>query len=198
MRNRKPLRLKDYDYSQDGCYFVTICTKDRINYFGEIIDGKMELNDYGKIAEKLWKGISNQFSNIILDEFVIMPNHIHGIIMIINDFAGNPSKEKSLKAINAKSNTNNDFPKNIPKMYSLQKTEHRSKMLLSKIIQAYKKTVSIRINNVNKKSGIKINIWHKSFYDHIIRNGNDLQNTQAYIFYNPVKWEFDKENLNNK
>ncbi len=78
-------RLKDYDYSQDGSYFVTICTKERELFFGEVQNNKMILNDLGVIAEKYWLEIPQHFENTELDEFIIMPNHIHGIIVIDND-----------------------------------------------------------------------------------------------------------------
>ena len=82
-RERKLNRLKNYDYSQSGCYFVTICTKNRIEHFGKIEDAKMILSQYGEIAERYWKEIPNYYKNGKIDEYIIMPNHIHGI-MIIN------------------------------------------------------------------------------------------------------------------
>ena len=81
-RNRRPNRLKDYDYSQAGYYLVTICTQDRVNYFGEIEKGRMRLNHIGQIVTDCWRVIPEHFRNTALDEFVVMPNHIHGIIVI--------------------------------------------------------------------------------------------------------------------
>lgn len=83
--NRRSIRLKGYDYSQSGLYFVTICTKDRVNIFGEIVDGEIILNDYGLIAQKQLIDLPDYFPNIKIDTFCIMPNHIHGIIVIDND-----------------------------------------------------------------------------------------------------------------
>jgi REP element-mobilizing transposase RayT len=76
------IRLKNYDYSQNGCYFVTICTKDKQKYFGNIENEKMVLNEIGEIVEKFWLEIPKHFPSVVLDEFVIMPNHVHGIIII--------------------------------------------------------------------------------------------------------------------
>ena len=84
VRNRKPNRLKNYDYSSSGYYFVTICTKNRQEYFGNIIDNKMILNKYGKIIENCYLDLTNHYSNCLLDEYIIMPNHIHAIIVIKN------------------------------------------------------------------------------------------------------------------
>jgi len=87
---RKYLRLKSYDYSQNGFYYITICTKERENFFGEIIDWKMILNEYWKIAENFWKEIIFHYQNVEIDEFIIMPNHIHWIIIIFeNNIVGN-------------------------------------------------------------------------------------------------------------
>lgn len=81
---RKHLRLKYYDYSDTGYYFVTICTRDKLNLFGEIIDGKMQLNEWGRIVHQCWTGIPCHFEDVLLDYFIIMPNHIHGIVVIEN------------------------------------------------------------------------------------------------------------------
>ena len=87
-RNRKKNRLSGYDYSNCGMYFITICTWKHIEWFGRVENGKMVLNKYGEITEKIWTKISIHFENITLDQYVIMPNHIHGII-VINDYVGN-------------------------------------------------------------------------------------------------------------
>jgi len=83
---RKKLRLEKYDYSQNGCYFITICTKWRLHHFGEIEKNCTVLNDYGTIVEKCWENIINHYQNIELDEYIIMPNHIHGIIIVGNEY----------------------------------------------------------------------------------------------------------------
>ncbi len=84
MQNRKKTRLQNYDYSQNGMYFITICTKDKKCFFGEIVNDKMVLNNFGKIVKNIWLELPSHNNNISIDEFIIMPNHIHGIIEIIN------------------------------------------------------------------------------------------------------------------
>ena len=131
MAKRKTNRLKEYDYSNAGCYFVTICTKDRINYFGEITNGEMILNQYGKIAYKNWADIKNHFDHVELAVFVVMPNHIHGLINIIEPFTAGEARPRNGQA------------------YMRPKTngqENRIKMTLSKIIQQYKASVTRDIN----------------------------------------------------
>jgi len=85
MIKRKPNRLRDYDYSQDGCYFITICTKDRREWFGGVENNEMVLNQYGKTAEGFWKEMPIHFGRVEIDEFRVMPNHIHGIVIIRNE-----------------------------------------------------------------------------------------------------------------
>jgi putative transposase len=165
MKQRKPNRLEDYDYSQDGYYFVTICTKDKEEYFGKVENGKMILNKTGEIARNLWKEIPNHFKYGKLDEFNVMPNHVHGIVII----------------------ENNSVLRNAY-MHSLQK---RTKMLLSKIIQQYKSSVTREANSL--RVDVKFQ-WHKSFHDHIIRSEKALNNIREYIANNPLKWESDVEN----
>ncbi len=167
MKTRKCNRLKDYDYSEEGCYFVTICTNDKVNYFGEIQNAGMILNEYGKIAFNMWAGLPNVFKNIELDEFVVMPNHIHGII-IINNNVGNaypvPENESNSIVGDASSGliTNNQFlingeenheGKTNPQMRPVQenfKKYDRTKMQLSKIIHAYKSETTRRIKRISK------------------------------------------------
>jgi len=160
MKERKLNRLKDYDYSQNGYYFVTICTKNREAWFGKIESDKMILNMFGEITKNFWVEIPKHFKNVSLDEFIVMPNHIHGIVIIV----GNAY------------------------MRSLQ---DRTKMLLSRIIQQYKSSVTREINSLQNDFCFK---WHKSFYDHIIKDEKTLNNIREYITNNPLKWESDIEN----
>ena len=86
IHHRRSIRLKGYDYSQEGAYFITICTKDREYMFGEIIDGKMDVNSTGKMVRKIWTGIPGHYPGFLIDYYVVMPNHFHGIIKIQNKF----------------------------------------------------------------------------------------------------------------
>lgn len=165
--NRKPNRLKGYDYSQDGYYFITTCIRDRLEYFGEIKDGEMLLNEYGKIVQQCWCDLINHYWNCELDEFVVMPNHLHGIVIINNhnfvgiDFKSVPTGMKQ-------------------KQYSL-----------SNIIQGFKIFSSRKINEQNPKI---LSRWQRSFYDHIIRNEESLYKIREYIRNNPLRWDLDRNN----
>lgn len=164
--NRKPNRLKDYDYSQNGYYFVTICIKNREWVLGDIDNGKMILNEYGKIAEKCWLDLPNHYKNCFLDEFIIMPDHMHGIVIIEN--VGNGFKPFPT----------HDDPKPTIKNHGL-----------SEIMRGFKTFSS---KNINIQNHEKIFAWQKSFHDHIIRNEKSLSNIREYIRNNPVKWESEK------
>ncbi|MCP5062938.1 MAG: transposase, partial [Ignavibacteriae bacterium] len=153
-------------------YYVTICTKDRKCYFGNVVNGEMELSEIGKVAEKFLSHIPKHFPNMNVDEFVVMPNHIHAIIVIEN-------KRRDV-ACNVSTN-----PMSIisPKIGSLSTT-----------IRSYKSTVTKFVrNNINKQF-----VWQPRFYEHIIRNEKSLFEIRKYIELNTMKWELDKENpINN-
>ncbi len=168
MRNRKPNRLKEYNYLQNGMYFVTVCIKDRVNWFGEIKNTQTVLNEYGKIVELCWNDLPNHYGNVLLDTFVVMPNHFHGVIIIDN--MGNGC---------ANDNVGNGF-KPFP--------THG----LSEIIRGFKTFSSRRINEQMPERG-KFQ-WQKSFYDHIIRDELSLSRIREYITNNSLQWDSDVEN----
>ncbi len=167
--HRKSIRLKNYDYSQNGYYFVTICTKNREEYFGQINDDEMILSQYGKIAKQSWLEIPEHFEDIRVDEHVIMPNHIHGIVII----------------------DSGDEPVGNRHACSLQ--EERQYQKLPVVIGSYKSSVTRELNQMHDKFHFK---WQKSYYDRIIRNDKSLDRIRHYIHYNALKWEYDQENKN--
>lgn len=165
---RKPQRLKNYDYSLNGYYFITICTHNKQHLFGKILDGQMLLNEYGKIGEQELMQIPGRFANVSLDKFVVMPNHIH-IIMVINYVA---------TAANCQSGPQQSNPAERSRPFPT----------LPKIVGLYKSGAARRIRALHGE----ITVWQKSYYDHIIRTDEDYQNIWHYIDTNPLKWENDK------
>ncbi len=152
---RKSPRLAEYDYANTGFYFVTICLQDKVCRFGEIVDDEMQLNDVGEMIGTEWLLLPQRFKQVGLDSFVVMPNHIHGII---------------------------DLEKGIT---------------LSRVIQAFKSvSTNEYIRGVKQLGWGKFDgtLWQRSFYDHVIRNGNDLFRVQEYIQNNPLSWSLDEEN----
>jgi REP element-mobilizing transposase RayT len=170
MRERKHIRLRNYDYSRSGYYFVTVCTQRRKEWFGKGRDGEIDLNIFGKIVGDLWTEIPEHFPYVGIDKFAVMPNHVHGILIIEQDLVGNAY------------------------MRSLQQNslrQNRTKMSLSKVVQQYKASVTRRINSL--ETDIRF-AWQKSFYDHIVRSEKSLDLIREYIQNNPLKWELDREN----
>ena len=167
-------RLQHWDYSQDGWYYVTICTKKRRCIFGTIKNYKMHLSPVGKIAKRHWEKIANNFSNIKIESFAIMPNHLHGILLIDNPFDIHPFKKP----------ISSDPPHIV-----------RRKMLLSKAIGRFKMQSSKEINNLKNTQGTPV--WQARFYDHIIRKRESLHKISQYILNNPIKWEIDRNNPKN-
>jgi putative transposase len=179
-RNRKPNRLKDYNYSNENLYFVTVCVNDRINCFGDIDNkGKMQINDYGVVANNQWEWLCKQFPYTFSHAFVVMPNHVHGILEINRGIVGTG---RDLSEQN--NNINNERTGHD---LSLQEIPQKIKSI-SELIGAYKTTTSKQIHLLGY-SDFK---WQRSFHDHIIRNESSYQKIVDYIQENPQKWENDK------
>ena len=193
LHHRKSIRLKGYDYSQEGLYFITVCIHNRKCLFGEIFGAdmvwvknfqppqEMILNETGKIANDCWLEIPKHFPNVVLHEYIIMPNHVHGIIELnrvesvgtrhvvsLPDNIENPVGPSHVMA------RQNQFSKPIPGSISV-------------IIQQYKSSVT-RIVNKNNISHFK---WQSRFYEHIIRNELSFQKIADYIINNPKNWQDD-------
>ncbi len=167
--HRKSIRLKEHNYSTAGGYFVTICTHQRELLFGDILQGKMQTSECGNILIRHWTEIPNHHQNVLLDEFVIMPNHLHGFI-IINESVGLIHESP--------------LPQTIVE---------RRRMLLPKIIGKFKMNSAKEINSFRRTPGEPV--WQRNYYEHIIRNERDWQNIQRYIMDNPLRWSIDKENI---
>ena len=171
IHNRKRNRMANYDYSTPGYYFVTICTKGMLEYFGRVQNGKIELNDAGRIVQKCWFDLPNHYNNCELHAFVVMPNHVHGIIEIVK----NGLKPFQNKQTNNVRNGLKPFP-----TYGLSEIMRGFKTFSSKYI--------------NQKTKYKFT-WQKSFYDHIIRTDDELIRISDYIDKNPLLWKQDKYSI---
>ncbi len=175
-KDRKTIRLRDYYYSQAGGYFVTICTKDRKCFLGKIVNGKMHLSDVGNIVNVCWQGIPKHFRNVKLDTWIIMPNHVHGTIMI-DEIVGT-DYNLSLQLKPQREPGRNRFQRVIPKS-------------LSYMIATFKSAVSRQVSKTTTRNDFS---WQSRFYEHIIRNENEMFRIREYIQNNPVYWELDREN----
>ncbi len=167
---RRSIRLKEYDYAHAGAYFVTICAYNGESLFSKIIDGKMRLNEWGHVVEDCWNEVPRHFKNIELDAFVVMPNHMHGII-IITDSVG----------------ARHASPLQIPQNQRRPKPKS-----LGAILGSFKSAVAKRINKIRATPGTPV--WQRNYYEHIIRSDESVNRIREYILANPLTWRLDREN----
>ena len=171
--SRRSMRLPGYDYTRPGAYFVTLIAEGRVCLFGNIEDDKMVLNEFGHIVHECWNKIPDHFPNAELDAFVMMPNHLHGIL-VLNGAGDHCSGDISVAATHGS---------------PLRGPPKRS---LGAIIAVFKSVAGRRINEIRKSPGVRV--WQRSFHDRIIRRDAGLHRIRWYIEMNPVKWERDREN----
>jgi REP element-mobilizing transposase RayT len=161
------MRARKYDYSGTSAYFVTICADGRQPLFGEIHSGIMGMNEVGCIVVKEWLRTEELRRNVSLDEFIVMPNHFHGILVITVSVQ---------EAVPSATSTTGDPPS---RPYGLEAGS------LGAIIGQFKSAVSKRAGRA---------VWQRNYYDHIIRDDRDLDRIREYIATNPVRWSVDREN----
>ncbi len=183
--HRRSIRLKDYDYTQNGAYFVTVCAHEKRCMFGHVVDGAMTVNAWGQVVQACWDEIPMHFPMVELDAFVVMPNHVHGIIVITDD-----GRDMTCAEINHMQN-------NISRVTNVGAT-HGSPLRpngpqrnsLGAIIGQFKSSVTRRINRLPNPPDHPI--WQRSYYDHIIRTEESLNTIRAYVANNAAKWVEDK------
>jgi len=171
MRERKQARLGGYDYSQAGGYFITICTHNREYLFGQVINYQMALNEIGKIVKQWWLKLEDRFTNVKLEDYVVMPNHIHGILMVTEE-------ENDVGAIH-------ELPLQSGMIL-------RRQMLIPKVVGYFKMNSAKYVNRLRGVVGISL--WQRNYYEHIVRNESELSRIREYIQNNPLKWDLDREN----
>jgi len=183
-RNRRSIRLKGYDYSQEGLYFITICCQDRACLFGEIIQAEMVLNETGNMIVQEWIALSNRFKNINLHEFVVMPNHFHCILEIVGTpLVGSPIQNNTINE--QIGNKTKGDPQGIPP----------TRKTVGDIIGAFKSITSVEyIRGIKTKGWPEFDrrIWQRNYWEHIIRDEKSFSRISEYIKNNPKKWLDDK------
>lgn len=188
IHHRRSIRLKGYDYSQNGAYFITLCAQDRKPIFGKIVDREMQLNQFGIIARDEWLKTSEMRQNIEMDEFVVMPNHMHGII-VIDDGAGRDTLQRVP--------TEGRVPTQgrVPMVEQFGKPTFNT---IPTILRGYKGAVTKQINTLQIDAGVynmPERIWQKNYYEHVIRNETSLNKIREYITSNPLNWKDDDYHL---
>jgi len=178
-KHRSTIRLKEYDYTQTTGYFVTICTTNKLPLFGSIVDDKIQLNREGCIVREEWLKTATLRANVSLDEFIVMPDHIHGIILLTDD--SRETARCTFPHSNSAVSKTNVAPLNVTNRVFGQMISGS----LSSIVRAFKSAVSRQINLLRNTPGAPI--WQRNYYEHVIRNEDDLENTRRYIKYNLQK-----------
>jgi putative transposase len=168
VHHRQSIRLKGYDYTQAGFYFVTLCAYERECLFSNVVKGEMVLNAFGKIVEDYWQALPHHFERVQLDAFVVMPNHLHGLILIDSEVKHSSSSSSSGTARDS----------------------------LSAIIQNFKSVPTRKVNQEREVSGW--HLWQRNYYEHIVRNEVDLRRIRKYVADNPLKWDLDQLNPKNE
>ena len=188
--HRRSIRLKGYDYSQAGGYFVTVVAWHRECLFGEVVNGEMKLNQYGEIVQKWWYEIPIHFPDVEIGAFIIMPNHVHGIIFIVNRRGTVPvPKDDGENSISQNNNAVGITQGGeTPPLRTFEGTP-----TLGQIV-AYFKYQSTKDMNAIEDTGTVTKFWQRNYYEHISRDEKDLQNKTDYIETNPLLWSEDDEN----
>jgi len=180
---RKNLRISGYDYSRYGPYFVTICARQRECIFGEVVNAEMRANRYGQIVQEEWVRSAQIRREMQLDEFIVMPNHVHGIVAF--DFPVGASGARPDYA-------NGNFMDRATGRSPLQRGRGPSEKSLAAFIAGFKSAVTKRINEIRNTPAAAV--WQRNYYEHIIRDEDELDRIREYVFYNASKWETDREN----
>jgi putative transposase len=216
--HRRSIRLKGYDYTQPGAYLINICIHGRECLFGEIIDGEMHLNEAGQIVVQTWQDLPNHVSNVQLDAFVVMPNHVHRII-IITDRAGvvgsgsvgagsepapttiGPGPTAGPGSVAGSGPTTGPGPVAVvvgsgsvgsgSVGAGSEPAPIRSSHGLPEIVRQFKTFSARRINELRGTPGT--HVWQRNYYEHIIRDEFSLSRIRQYIAENPVRWDADRE-----
>lgn len=162
--HRRSIRLKGYDYAQAGAYFVTMCTQNRTCLFGDVVDGQMRLNEYGQVVADSWLWLSARYPYVNQDEWVVMPNHLHGIMILTEPDGMGGSRTAP--------------------------TENRKP--IGRLIGAFKTVSTKRLNAMRNTPGVPV--WQRNYYEHIVRSEESLDRIRRYIVDNPACWEEDPEN----
>jgi len=168
--HRRSVRLKGYDYAQVGAYFVTICTYQRECLFGEVVEGEMRVNSHGAIVQRCWSDLPRHYPYVELDAFAVMPNHVHGIV-VLTGFPILANVGAGLRP--APTSASRPHP-------------------LSEIVRAFKSFSSRHVNRLRNTPGLPL--WQRNYYEHVIRDEQELHTLRQYVADNPLQWALDQEN----
>ncbi len=190
---RRSMRLKGYDYTRVGAYFVTVCTRERECSLGQIEDRIVILSEYGQLVEGCWRNLPRHFPHVELDAFVVMPNHVHGVIWIVDrDGDGRGEDGRGEAFAHRSRRTLRCSPANASPLQPPRGTRSGS---LGAIVQNLKSVTSRKINRMRATPGLPV--WQRNYYERVIRDDDELQRIREYIRENPARWEEDENHPEN-
>jgi REP element-mobilizing transposase RayT len=178
--HRRSVRLHGYDYTQDGAYFITIVAFARENIFGMLVDQTTQLTHTGEIAAQEWERLPRRFPALEVDEFIIMPNHLHGILVLADPHRGTGTAEAA------------QIESNAPRVPVLEHFGAPVKGSIPTILRSYKSSVTQRCQWLAGNE--PVTIWQRNYYEHVIRDEDELNCIRQYIVDNPIQWSTDWEN----
>ena len=206
--HRRSIRLKAYDYSTAGAYFVTIVTQERLCLFGDVTDGEAQLTNAGEMIQQIWHAIPDRFPTIEMDEFVVMPNHVHGILIIHSDVGASlvgaqevthtktthsPVGASLVGALPADRARSTDGGRATTRVAPTED----GPMTLGEVVGAYKSLTTHQYGKGVETHGwppFNKRLWQRNYYERVIRDARELDKAREYIANNPMQWELDAEN----
>ena len=172
--SRHSIRIPGYDYSEVGPYFITICTHQRKTLLGEIKDQEIVLSEAGGMVHQSWQDLPQRFPGVVLDAFVVMPNHVHGVLGLVGAGLALPEAGAASSAPTA------DGALAV------------KKVTLPAIVRTFKSLSAIHVNRALSRQGQPF--WQRNYYEHVIRDEKSLDRVREYILHNPLRWALDAEN----
>jgi putative transposase len=172
--HRRSIRRKGYDYAQPGAYFVTTCAQGGECLFGEIVSGQMRMTDVGQMVHETWYAMPRHYAGIEVDMFVVMPNHVHGIIRLVG--AGPRARPGAGQPQGVAPTLSLSLPDVVHRFKSLTTTRYRQDVV------------------EKSRHAFDGRLWQRNYFEHIIRNDRDLERIREYIAANPSRWSSDREN----
>ena len=201
-KHRGSIRLQSYDYAQVGAYFITICSHRRQCLFGEIHDGQMRVNPAGTMVQQNWEALSERFPFIVTDSFVIMPNHLHGVVCLTEQDVAT-SGPISTSGPNEDEQIRGGRTQGSPLQASAEEYRHpqgTQNGTVGRVMQAFKSITTYQYTQGVKQSGwrpFEVRVWQRNYYEHIIRHEEALSGIREYIAANPANWAEDMDNPDN-
>ncbi len=192
------MRLQGWDYSQEGVYFLTVCTRNREYLFGEIVDGLMHLNASGEMVVKTWEELPERFSVMELDARILMPNHFHAIVVIRRgESCIRPSATHPQNTVRVDQGDHPDQGEHKVRPYEKISPRGTTAGSIGRIVQAFKSITTHQYLRGIREYGWQPfpgKLWQRNYYEHIMRNEDEWQRLREYITINPGQWAMDREN----